>query len=289
MRSGSLAAVGGQVAGATNRTLGMPPGAPLFERHVSAVRLRAERALSVIDLPALPVLHRLLNRTVPGATTLDRGRTFPEVTGPSELLQLDRAGLGAVAPSLYAQQLPLPGEQVGFGLLVRLVLLLGLAGLAFAVGGTVGLLPGDLVRLLRLLVLLTHTTEVASSQEPRRAALQTGDQVAGLLPATGRLRQLLLVLLSPLGRMGEQPRLVAWCGVDHAAEPSEFGTEVVLAHAPRVHGGGGVGGEPLAAVPPRHRGELVGLVLGGAVGGGHVQGVALGVAVAAGGLGVTTL
>src|SRR6266508_1868282 len=154
-----------------------------------------------------------------------------------------------------------------------------------AVGGTVGLLPGDLVDLLRLLGLLPSMGEIASPQEPRRATLQAGDQITCLLPAAGRLHKPMLVLLSLLGRKVQQPRLVARCGVDHAGESGEFGAQIVLTHASPVYGCGGVGGEPLAAVSPCHCGELVGLVLGGAVGGRHVQGLPLRVVVADGGLG----
>jgi len=69
---------------------------------------------------------------------------------------------------------------------VGLVLLLGVAGLAFAVGGTVGGLPGDLLRFLSLLGLLSRRGEVASMEEPTGAMLEGGDLVAGLVEATGR-------------------------------------------------------------------------------------------------------
>jgi hypothetical protein len=66
-------------------------------------------------------------------------------------------GVGALAPSLHAQQLASPVHQVGVGLLVGLVLLLLVASGSFAVGG----LPGDLVGLLGLPRLLTHAGKVA--------------------------------------------------------------------------------------------------------------------------------
>src|SRR5262245_2813971 len=204
-----LGTVAGQVAHATNRPLGMPPRAPLRKRGLLAARFRVERALSIGDLPALPVLNRLLDRPIPGATTLDRGRPFPEVTRPSRPLQLNRAGLGAGAPLVLTHHRVIFGHQVRVGLPVGLVLLLGLAGGAFAVGGTVGLLPGDPVRRLRRLGLLTRTAEVATAQEPRRAMLQAGEQVAGLLPPRGRLGKPLLGLLSLGGRCQTAPRPVA--------------------------------------------------------------------------------
>src|SRR6266567_1300330 len=178
---GSLGVVARQVAHAVDRPHGMPPGAPLLKRDVRAMRLRPERALRVGDVALLPVLHHLLDRPVPGPTTLDRRRTFPEVARPFGLQDLDRTDRHALAPSLLAHQLTLPCSQLRMGLLVCLVLLLGLAGGAFAVGGTVGRLPGDLVRLLRLPGLLTRAGEVAPSQEPPGATLQAGDQVAGPL------------------------------------------------------------------------------------------------------------
>jgi hypothetical protein len=73
------------------------------------------------------------------------------------------------------------------GLPVRLMLLLELAGRAFAVGGPVSLLSGELVGLLRPLGLLTDAGQVAAAQEPGGAVLRQGDQAAGLLAATGRL------------------------------------------------------------------------------------------------------
>jgi hypothetical protein len=213
-----LAAVSGQVAGAADRPLGMAPRAPLLKRLLLAARLWAERAPGIGDVVALPVLKRLLDRPVPGATTLDTGRTLSEVSGPSGSLQLDGAGLGAVAPATLAHDGPILGEQVGVGFLVRLVPLLGLAGLEFAVGGTVGLLAGDLAGLLGLLGLLTGLGAVAASQHSGWATVQGGEQVAGLLHATGRLHKPLLVLLTLLDRMGDQPRLVGWGGVDQPGE-----------------------------------------------------------------------
>jgi hypothetical protein len=71
---------------------------------------------------------------------------------------------------------------------VGLVLLLLVASLAFAVGGTVGRLLGDLVGLICLLGLLPGAGEVAPAQEPSRAMLQAGQQVLQHLPV--RLRDL---------------------------------------------------------------------------------------------------
>jgi hypothetical protein len=167
---------------------------------------------------------------------------------------------------------------------VGLVLLLGLAGVAFAVGGTVGLLLGDLVRRLGVLGLLTRAHKVAAAQPSDRTMLQGGDQVAGLLPASGRLGKPLLVLFALGGRKVELARLVAWAGIEQCGELVAAGAKVVLAHASWVDHLGDVGGKPLAAVPPCHGSQLVGLVLGAAVGGGHVQGVPLWIA-ADGGLG----
>jgi len=93
---------------------------------------------------------------------------------------------------------------------VGLILLLLVACVAFAVGGTVGGLPGDLLGLLCLFGLLTRAGQVAPAEPPGRPMLQEGDQVAGLLVATGRLGQLLIVLFAPAGRQGKQPGLVAW-------------------------------------------------------------------------------
>jgi hypothetical protein len=118
-------------------------------------------------------------------------------------------GAGALAPGLHAPQLPVPLVQVGVGLLVGLTLPLGLAGVAFAVGGTVGGLPGDLVGLLGLIGLLSCPGQVASPQQSPWAVVEGGDQILGLLAAGGRLGQPLLGLLASGGRMRQQPRLVA--------------------------------------------------------------------------------
>src|SRR6266542_645202 len=169
-----LGPVAGQAAQATNRPGGVPPRAPLRQRGVPAVRLPPERTLGVSDVPALPVLHRLLDRPIPGTAALDGGGPLAPLPRPFRLQQLDRAGVGAVAPCLHAQQLAPPVQQVGVGLLVGLVVLLGLSGVAFAVGGTVSGLLGDLVGLLCLLGLLTRSGEVASAQPPGRTLLQAG-------------------------------------------------------------------------------------------------------------------
>src|SRR6266508_3434424 len=68
-----LGPVAGQAAQATNRPGGVPPRAPLRQRGVPAVRLPPERTLGVSDVPALPVLHRLLDRPIPGTAALDGG------------------------------------------------------------------------------------------------------------------------------------------------------------------------------------------------------------------------
>ncbi len=259
---GSLVAVAGQVAQATNGAVGVAAGLPLFKRGVLAVRLGSECALGVIDLPALPVLHRLPNRAVPGAATLDRGRSFAQLPRPFGPLQLDRAGLRAGAPFVLAHHRVVLGQQLRVGLAVGLVLLLLVADVAFAVGGTVGLLAGDLACLLCLLVLLPRAGEVAPAEPPGRTVLQAGDQAAGLLHATGRLRESLLALFASGGGMVEQPGLVGWAGVDHAGELVAVGAKVVLAHASQVQPRRGVGGQLLSAVAPCHRGHLLGLLFG---------------------------
>jgi hypothetical protein len=114
--------------------------------------------------------------------------------------------------------------------------------------------------------------------------LQCGELVAGLLEPTGRLREALVVVFASGGRVGQQQRPVAWRGVELFGELVASGAEVVLAHAARVHHLGGVGGQPLAAVPPRHHTKLLVLLLGGAVSRRHVQRLPLRVA-ADGGLG----
>src|SRR6266498_1717438 len=209
---GSLVAVAGQVAQATNGAVGVAAGLPLFKRGVLAVRLGSERALGVIDLPALPVLHRLPNRAVPGAATLDRGRSFAQLPRPFGPLQLDRAGLRAGAPFVLAHHRVVLGQQLRVGL---------------AVG---------------LLVLLPRAGEVAPAEPPGRTVLQAGDQAAGLLHATGRLRESLLALFASGGGMVEQPGLVGWAGVDHAGELVAVGAKVVLAHASQVQPRRGVCG-----------------------------------------------
>lgn len=187
---GLLGVAAGQIAQATDRPLGMPPGASLRRRHLAAMRLGAERPARVAEVVALAALDGLLDRPVPGTTTLDRGRTFPKAARPSGPLQLDRVGLGAGAPLVFVHHRLILGHQVRVGLAVRLVLLLGLAGGAF------GRLPGDLVGLLCLLGLRTRADQVAAAQPPGRTALEAGEQGMGLLPATGRRSQLLLALLS---------------------------------------------------------------------------------------------
>jgi hypothetical protein len=125
------------------------------------VWLRPKRMLSSSDIPALAVLDGLLHRPIPGAAALDAGRPLAQLPRPFRPQQLDGAGVGTLAPGLHAQQLTPALHQVGVGLLVGLVPLLLVARIAFAVGGTVGGLPGDLVGLLGLLVLLSRPGEVA--------------------------------------------------------------------------------------------------------------------------------
>src|SRR6266545_4916861 len=280
----ALGSVVGEVAEAVKGLGGVPPGLPLLQRRIAAVRLPPHRMLSIGDVPALSILHGLLDRAVPRATTLDVGRSLAEVARPFGLEQLDRAGVGAAAPLVFAYHRLVLRQQLRVGFPVGLVLLLGLAGGAFAVGGTVGLLPGDLLGFLRLLGLLPHAGEVAASQPPGRTMLQAGELVSGLLQATGRLGQSLVVLFASGGRLVEPAGLVAWRGGQQLGELVASGAQVVLAHAAQIQRGGGVGGQPLTAVPTCHRGELVGLVGGRAVSGRHVQRLALRV-VAAGGLG----
>ncbi len=244
----SLDPVAGQVAEATNRPGGMLPRAPLLQRSVRAVRLRPERALGILDVPALPILDGLLGRTVPGAAALDGGGPLAQLPRPFGLQELDRAGVGAFAPCLHAQQLVPPVRQVGVGLLVGLVVLLGLPGGAFAVGGTVSGLLGDLVCLLGLLGLLTGSGEVAPPQPPGRTMLQRGELVVGLLLSGGRIGEPLFVLFAPPGRQVKQAGLVAWRVVDQPVQPVQLGAQVVLAHAPPIQHLGAVRGEPLAAV-----------------------------------------
>jgi hypothetical protein len=200
----SAGPVAGQLPEATNRPGGIPPRASLRKRDVRTMRLRPKRALGIIDLPALPVLNRLPDRPIPGATTLDRRRPLAQLTRPFRLQQLDRAGLGAGAPLVLPHDRLILGHQLRVRLRVRLVVLLLVAGGVFAVGGTVGGtvggLPGDLVRRLRLLVLLTRAGEVAAAQPLARTMLQAGEQVAGLLPVTGRRGRPLLVLLALVSR-----------------------------------------------------------------------------------------
>lgn len=206
----SAGPVAGQLPEATNRPGGMPPRAPLRKRDVRAVRLDPRRMLGILHVPALPVLDRLLNHTVPHTTTLDGGRPLAQPPRPFRPQQLDRAGVGALAPGLHPQQLAVMLAHLEVGLLVGLVVLLLVARIPFAVGGTVGLLLGDLVGGLGLLGLLTGLGEVTSAQPPRRTMLQEGDQVAGLLAATGRLGKPLVALFAPAGRMREQAGPVAW-------------------------------------------------------------------------------
>jgi Pentapeptide repeats (8 copies) len=156
-----LVAVAGQVAQATNRPLGVPPSLPLLQRSILPAGFGSERALGVVDPPALPVLHHLPDRAIPRAATLDRRRTFAQLTRPGGPLQLDRACGHAPLPGLFAHDRAVLGGQVGVGLPVGVVLLLGVAQVAFAVRGTVGGLPGDLPGLLGLLGLLSCPGEVA--------------------------------------------------------------------------------------------------------------------------------
>src|SRR6266508_2533662 len=240
----SLDPVAGQVAEATNRPGGMLPRAPLLQRSVRAVRLRPERALGILDVPALPILDGLLGRTVPGAAALDGGGPLAQLPRPFGLQELDRAGVGTVS----------------------------------------GLL-GDLVCLLGLLGLLTGSGEVAPPQPPGRTMLQRGELVVGLLLSGGRIGEPLFVLFAPPGRQVKQAGLVAWRVVDQPVQPVQLGAQVVLAHAPPIQHLGAVRGEPLAAVAACDRGELLGLLLGGAVGRRHVHHLALRVAAPDGGFG----
>jgi hypothetical protein len=173
----------------------MPPRLPLLQRHILAVRLRPQRMLGILHLPALAVLDGLLHRPIPHTAALDGGGPLAQLPRPLRPQHFHRASLGALAPRLHAPQLAAALGQVGVGLLVGLVVLL-VAGVAFAVAGTVGGLPGDLVDRLGLLGLLPGAGEVASSQPPGRPMLQEGDHVAGLLAAGSRLGQPLLGLVA---------------------------------------------------------------------------------------------
>src|SRR6266511_280430 len=277
-------AVACEVADATNRPGRMPPRLPLLQRRGRTVRLPPQRMLSILHVPALPVLDRLLHRPVPGTATLDRGWSLAQLPRPLRPQQLGRAGVGTLAPRLHAQQLAPLLCQVGVGLLVGLVLLLPVAGVALTVGGTVGGLPGDLVGRLGLLGLLPGAAKVAPTQPPGRAMLHERDQVAGVLASGGRLGKSLVVLFAPAGRQVKQAGLVGWGVVDGLFQAGQLGAQVVLAHALPVQHLGAVGGQALAAVAAGDRGHLVGLLLGGAVGGGHVHHLTFPI-LAAGGLG----
>jgi hypothetical protein len=130
----ALGSVVGVVAEAVNPLGGVPPRLPLLQRSGRAMRLPPQRMLSILHVPALPVLDRLLHRPVPGAATLDGRRSFAQLPRPLGPQQLGRAGVGALAPGLHAQQLAPLLCQVGAGLLVGLVVLLPVARVAFAVG-----------------------------------------------------------------------------------------------------------------------------------------------------------
>jgi hypothetical protein len=76
---GSLGAVAGEVAEATNGAVGVAAGLPLLQRSILPAGFGAERPLGVIDPPALPVRHHLPDRAIPRAATLDRRRPCSEV------------------------------------------------------------------------------------------------------------------------------------------------------------------------------------------------------------------
>src|SRR6266498_5078847 len=123
----TVAPVVGEVAQATNRPGRVLPRLPLLKRSIQGVRLPPQRMLSILHAPALPVLDGLLHRPIPGTATLDADGSLAQLPRPLRPQQLDRAGVGALAPRLHPKQLAATLLQVGVGLPVGLVLLLLLA------------------------------------------------------------------------------------------------------------------------------------------------------------------
>jgi hypothetical protein len=141
------------------------------------------------------------------------------------------AGLGTAAPLVLTHHRLVLGQQVRVGFTVGLVLLLGLAGLAFPVGGTVSLLAGDLGGFFGLLGLLSRPGKVAPPQEPTGTRLQRGELVVGLLLPGGRIGEPLFVLFASLGRMGQHQRPVPRRGVEFFGKLVASCAKVVLAAA----------------------------------------------------------
>jgi hypothetical protein len=95
------------------------------------------------DPVALPVLLDAGDGVLPDALPLDGGGLLAELAQPAGPLQLDRTNVDAATPRQLSGACPMGAEEVGVPLPPCLVLLLGAAGLPLAVGGPVGLLPGQ--------------------------------------------------------------------------------------------------------------------------------------------------
>src|SRR6266508_661114 len=231
-----------------DRLAGGPVVAALLQVRVAGVG--PERALGVDDAVALTVLLDAGDGLPPRPLPLDGGGRLPKLAQPAGPLQLDRSHVYPAAPCLLARARPVAGEQVGVPLPPGLVLLLGAAGLAFPVGGTVGPLPRQLSRSLGEGEAVAGLGQLAAAQQPPRALAQLGQPPTGrLLPGAG-VGQPLLRVLALVGGVGDQPAAVGRSIAEELGGPAAFGAQLPLAHTAQVQRrrGAHVHRQPLAAV-----------------------------------------
>src|SRR6266545_2894121 len=194
-----------------DRLAGGPVVAALLQVRVAG--FGPERALGVDDAVALTVLLDAGDGLPPRPLPLDGGGRLPKLAQPAGPLQLDRSHVYPAAPCLLARARPVAGEQVGVPLPPGLVLLLGAAGLAFAVAGL---------------------GQLAAAQQPPRALAQLGQPPTGrLLPGAG-VGQPLLRVLALVGGVGDQPAAVGRSIAEELGGPAAFGAQLPLAHTAQV-------------------------------------------------------
>ncbi len=125
-RAGSAPRRAGRVACGAGRRRGDRAGHRVLHKGtgVEATTDSLFQIGSISKVYTATVLLRLVDGTVPGATTLDGGRSLAQLLRPSGLQQLDSAGLGAVAPAPARAATHAGGPAGPVGLLVCLVCLM---------------------------------------------------------------------------------------------------------------------------------------------------------------------